>query len=96
MKVLKAVRAELDRHQDLKPIKIMGPEDLIGGGWELWETGGGAEHAQRGLQIINEIGRDPLAMASLSFFNVHGYGRDGVSAGGANATEWKCTFPREL
>ena len=68
----------------------MGPEDLIGGGWSLWQTGGGpAGSTERGLQIINKLAEDADAMKALSFFNVHGYGSDGIKPGGANSTEWK-------
>ena len=96
IKVLKAVRKELDGHPDLREIRIMGPEDLIGGGWSMWNTGGGADQAERGLRIINELAKDPTALAALSFFNVHGYGRDGVIAGGANSTQWDCTNADQL
>src|SRR5690606_23135785 len=39
---LKTVRDELDKYDELKDIKIMGPEDLMGGDvWGMWQYGGG-------------------------------------------------------
>jgi len=83
---LKAVRAEFDQHADLKGIKIMGPEDLLGGDpYGMWEYGG---PVHKNLQYLKNIGADPVALQSLDFFCIHGYAPDGVSAGGANAVLW--------
>jgi O-glycosyl hydrolase len=86
---LKAARAELDSHADLKAIRIFGPEDLLGGdAWGLWELGSGASSVQKNLQYLQAVGADQTAAAALAGFAVHGYAPDGVSAAGASATQW--------
>ncbi|HZG00637.1 MAG TPA: hypothetical protein VEY71_06525, partial [Chitinophagales bacterium] len=48
---LKAVRAEFDQYPDLQNIRIMGPEDLLGGdSYGLWQYGGGANAVHKNLQ----------------------------------------------
>ena len=86
---LKAVRAELDRYPDLAPIKIIGPEDLLGGDiWGLWQYGGGDSTIHKNLQYLQNIAADPQAAAAEAFFCIHGYASDGVSAANANPTLW--------
>jgi len=86
---LKAVRAELDQHADLAPIKLMGPEDLLGGDiWGLWQYGGGDTTIHKNLQYLQNIAADPQAAAAEAFFCIHGYASDGVSAANANPTLW--------
>ncbi len=86
---LKAVRAELDRYADLAPIKIMGPEDLLGGdAWGMWQYGSGNSTVHKNLQYLQNIAADPQAAAAEAFFCIHGYASDGVSAANATPTLW--------
>lgn len=86
---LKTLRAELDRHPDLAPIKIMGPEDLLGGdAYGLWQYGGGSNTIHKNLQYLQNLGADPQASAALDFFCIHGYASDGVSAANATPGLW--------
>lgn len=86
---LKAARAELDRYDDLKSIRIMGPEDLLGGdGYGMWQYGGGANVTHKNLQYLANIGSDAAALAAVDHFCIHGYAPDGVSAAGSNPTQW--------
>jgi O-glycosyl hydrolase len=86
---LKAVRAELDQYPDLAPIKIMGPEDLLGGDiWGLWQYGAGSSTVHKNLQYLQNIAADPEAAAAEAFFCIHGYASDGVSAANATPTLW--------
>jgi O-glycosyl hydrolase len=83
---LKAIRTEFDKHPELKDIKIMGPEDLLGGdSYGMWEYGG---PVHKNLQYLRNIAQDPVAMNALDFFCIHGYADDGVSSSGANPREW--------
>ncbi len=83
---LKALRAEFDKYPELQDIKIMGPEDLLGGdAYGMWEYGG---PIHKNLQIISNVQADPVAAAALDFFNIHGYANDGVSSAGSAPTEW--------
>lgn len=86
---LKAVRAEFDQHEDLQHIKIMGPEDLLGGEYGLWQYGGNNDPIHKNLQYLQNIGNDPEADAAIDFFCIHGYDTDGVSAGTANPVFWE-------
>jgi O-glycosyl hydrolase len=86
---LKAVRAELDKYADLAPIRIMGPEDLLGAdAYALWQYGAGSSTVHKNLQYLANIAADPIAAAAESFFCIHGYASDGVSAAGATPTSW--------
>ena len=86
---LKAVRAEFDKYPDLAPIRIMGPEDLLGGDiWGLWQYGGGSSTTHKNLQYLQNIGADPGVAAAVSFFCIHGYASDGVNAANANPALW--------
>ena len=86
---LKAVRAELDKYPDLTGIKLMGPEDLLGGdAYGMWQFGGGSSTIHKNLQYLQNIAADPVASAAESFFCIHGYASDGVSAANATPTSW--------
>ncbi len=86
---LKAVRAELDQYPDLAPIKLIGPEDLLGGDvWGMWQYGGGSSTIHKNLQYLQNIGADPQAIAAAAFFCIHGYASDGASAANATPTLW--------
>jgi hypothetical protein len=86
---IKAVRAELDQYPDLAGIKIMGPEDVLGGdAYGMWQYGSGSTTADKNLQFLQAVGADPVASAAESFFCIHGYDSDGVSASAATPTQW--------
>jgi O-glycosyl hydrolase len=86
---LKAVRAELDKYPDLAGIKLMGPEDLLGGdAYGMWQYGGGSTTTHKNLQYLQNIAADPIAAAAESFFCIHGYASDGVNAANATPTSW--------
>jgi O-glycosyl hydrolase len=86
---LKAVRAELNQYPDLAGIKIMGPEDVLGGdAYGMWQYGSGNTTSDKNLQFLQGIGEDPVAAAAEAFFCVHGYDSDGVSAAAATPTQW--------
>jgi hypothetical protein len=86
---LKAVRAEFDQHKELRDIRLMGPEDLLGSdAYGLWQYGGGATTIHKNLQYLQNLAADPQASVALAFFCIHGYAGDGVTAAGANPTEW--------
>ncbi|MGD3745639.1 hypothetical protein QT503_22555, partial [Xanthomonas citri pv. citri] len=62
---LKATRAELDKYADLKGIRLLGPEDLLGGdAWGMWQLGGGDRVTHKNLQYLQRIGEDPAALAA--------------------------------
>ena len=87
---LKAARAELDKYDDLRTIRIMGPEDLLGNdAYGMWQYGGGEDVTHKNLQYLRNIAADSAASAAIDFFCIHGYGRDGVSAAGATSTSWQ-------
>jgi hypothetical protein len=86
---LKAVRTELDKYPDLAGIKLMGPEDVLGGDpYGMWQYGSGNTAAAKNLQFIQGIGGDPAAASAESFFCIHGYASDGVSSATATPTQW--------
>jgi O-glycosyl hydrolase len=86
---LKAVRAELDKYPDLAGIKLMGPEDLLGGdAYGMWQYGGGSTAVHKNLQYLQNIAADPVATAAESYFCIHGYASDGVNAANATPTSW--------
>ncbi|HEV7925258.1 MAG TPA: hypothetical protein VGR14_07885 [Verrucomicrobiae bacterium] len=86
---LKAVRTELDQYPDLAGIKIMGPEDVLGGdAYGMWQYGSGSTTTDKNLQFLQAVGADPVAAAAASYFCIHGYDSDGVSAAGATPTQW--------
>jgi O-glycosyl hydrolase len=84
---LKAIRAEFDTYPELQGIKLMGPEDLMGGdAYGMWQYG---ESPHKNLQYLARIAADPQAAAALSFVNIHGYASDGVSSAGATPQLWE-------
>jgi hypothetical protein len=86
---IKAVRAELDQYPDLENIRIMGPEDVLGGdAYGMWQYGGGSTTADKNLQFVQAVGADPTAAAAEAFFCIHGYDSDGVTAAAATPTQW--------
>lgn len=86
---LKAARAELDKHTDLAPIRIIGPEDLIGSdAYALWQYGGGSTEVDKNLHYLQAIAADSTASAAIAGFNIHGYAPDGVSAAGSSPQSW--------
>jgi O-glycosyl hydrolase len=86
---LKAVRAQLNQYPDLAGIRIMGPEDVLGGSaYGMWQYGSGSTTAAKNLQFVQAIGADPVAAAAEAFFNIHGYDSDGVAAASAAPTQW--------
>jgi O-glycosyl hydrolase len=86
--VLKTVRREFDRYEDLKSILIMGPEDLLGDNYGLWQLGGKTQVRHKNLQYLAAVAADQEAARALGFFAVHGYAADGVSSAGADPVEW--------
>ena len=86
---IKAVRAELNQYPDLAGIKIMGPEDVLGGDpYGMWQYGSGSTATAKNLQFLQAVGADTNAAAAESFFCIHGYDSDGVQAAGATPTQW--------
>jgi O-glycosyl hydrolase len=86
---LKAARTELDKYDDLRAIRIMGPEDLLGGdGYGMWQYGGGADVTHKNLQYLSNIAADTQAAQAIDFFCIHGYAPDGVSSAGSNPQTW--------
>jgi O-glycosyl hydrolase len=86
---LKAVRAELDKYPDLAPIRLMGPEDLLGGdAYGMWQYGGGTSTIHKNLQYLQNLAADPQASAAAAFFCIHGYASDGVSAPNVTPASW--------
>jgi O-glycosyl hydrolase len=89
MIALKAVRAEFDKYPDLRDIKLIGPEDLLGdNAYALWQYGGGSTTVHKNLQYLTEIAKDADAQDAIDFYCIHGYAADGVSSGGANPVVW--------
>lgn len=83
---LKAVRQEFDKYDDLKNIKIMGPEDLLGNdAYGMWEYGG---PVHKNLQYLTELAKDLEASNIVDYFCIHGYASDGVNSAGSNSTLW--------
>jgi hypothetical protein len=87
--VLKAVRQELDKYDDLKPVLIMGPEDLIGDAYGLWQLGADGHATHKNLQYLAAVASDARADAALAFFAIHGYAEDGVTSAGAEPEQWR-------
>jgi O-glycosyl hydrolase len=87
---LMAARAELDKYPDLAGIKIVGPEDLLGGdAYALWQYGGGGSPIiHKNLQYLQNVAANPIAAQAISFFCIHGYAPDGVTSAGTNPQSW--------
>jgi hypothetical protein len=87
---LKAARKELDKYPDLKKIRLIGPEDLMGSdAYGLWEYGGEHGPTHKNLQYLAEVNKDPEAKKALDFACIHGYAFDGVNSAGAQPTVWE-------
>jgi hypothetical protein len=86
---LTAVRAELNQYPDLAGIKIMGPEDVLGGSaYGMWQYGSGSTASAKNLQFLQGVAASPAAATAESFFCIHGYDSDGVAAANATPTQW--------
>jgi MYXO-CTERM domain-containing protein len=86
---LKAARAELDSHPELSAIRIVGPEDLMGGdAYSMWQYGSGASETDKNLQYLQAIAADGAAASAIAGFAIHGYATDGVSSAGASPQSW--------
>jgi O-glycosyl hydrolase len=91
---LKAVRAEFNKYTDLRNIRLIGPEDLLGGdAYGLWQYGNSANTVgdlvvHKNLQYLTEIAKDPAATAAIDYYCIHGYASDGVNSAGSNASLW--------
>lgn len=86
---VKAVRAEFDKYEELKAIRIMGPEDLLGGdAYGMWQYGGGDNPTHKNLQYLQNLAADQEAMDAIDFFCIHGYDGSGVSSSGAASSLW--------
>jgi hypothetical protein len=77
---IEALRAELDLYPDLAAIKIMGPEDDLGGDYAMWQYGSGGTASAKNLQFVQAVGSTPTAAAAEAFFCVHDYDTDSVQA----------------
>lgn len=90
LKIVKAVRRELDAHEALRDIRIMGPEDLLGSdAFGMWQFGGGSDVTHKNLRYLAALANDPEALRALSFFAIHGYAPDGVKSAGADPETWR-------
>lgn len=86
---LKTARAELDKYDDLKSIRLIGPEDLLGGdGYGMWQYGSGSSAIHKNLQYLQHIAADRAAAIATDFFCIHGYAADGVNASGSDPKQW--------
>ncbi len=87
---VKAIRKEFARYPDLKDIRIVGPEDLLGGDvWGMWQLGAGPTAVHKNLQYLQKLAADPEALACIDLFCVHGYAADGATAAGADPRQWR-------
>ncbi|MHB8420337.1 MAG: glycoside hydrolase [Myxococcales bacterium] len=84
-----AARAELDKYPDLASIRIVGPEDLMGGdAYGMWQYGSGATEVDKNLHFLRDVQAEPDAGAALAGFAIHGYAADGISSAGASPQLW--------
>jgi O-glycosyl hydrolase len=87
IKTLKRLRAEFDKYDELRPIKIMGPEDLMGPNvYGMWRAGQGT--VDKNLRHLQNIRADPAADAALAFFNIHSYAGDTIASADAPPNQW--------
>ncbi|MET0282963.1 MAG: hypothetical protein ABW352_00775 [Polyangiales bacterium] len=87
---LKALRKELDKNGELRDIKLIGPEDLLGAdAYALWQFGDPRAPVHKNLQYLSALAKDKTALAALSFVAVHAYANDGVHAAGDDAQMWR-------
>ncbi|MET0341945.1 MAG: hypothetical protein ABW252_13150 [Polyangiales bacterium] len=90
VKLVKAARAALDAHPELRDIRLMGPEDLLGSdAYALWRYGEGADRVDKNLGYLAALAADPPALAALDLFAIHGYAPDGVQSAGADPRGWR-------
>jgi O-glycosyl hydrolase len=86
---IEAVRAELNLYPDLAGIKIMGPEDVLGGDYSMWQYGSGSTTQAKNLQFLQAVGANPVAAAAEAFFCIHDYDADSMEAGDpVPITDW--------
>jgi O-glycosyl hydrolase len=86
---IEALRTELDAYPDLAGIKIMGPEDVLGGDYSMWGYGSGATASAKNLQFLQAAGASPAAAAAEAFFCIHDYDADSVQANDPGPiTDW--------
>jgi len=70
---LRAVRGELDKYDGLRPIRIMGPEDLLGDdAYGMWQYGSRRDATHKNLQFLAAVAADPVAASALDYFCIHG------------------------
>lgn len=87
---LKAARAELDRHAELRSVQIIGPEDLLGeDGYALWQFGAGETSVPKNLKFMAAVAKDPEAEKAMAWFAVHSYALDGKHAAENQSLSWK-------
>jgi O-glycosyl hydrolase len=87
---LKALRKELDKNAELRDIKLIGPEDLLGAdAYALWQFGDQRAPVHKNLQYLATLAKDPAALSALSFVAVHAYANDGVHAAGDDEQMWR-------
>jgi hypothetical protein len=86
---IEALRAELNLYPDLASIKIMGPEDVLGGDYSMWQYGSGSSTEAKNLQFVQAVGANPVASAAEAFFCIHDYDADSMEAGDpVPITDW--------
>ena len=86
---LKAARAELNQYPDLQNIRIIGPEDLLGGdAYGMWQYGSGTTETDKNLHSLQAIAADSTASAAIDGFAIHGYDSNGVTAAGSSPGLW--------
>jgi O-glycosyl hydrolase len=86
---IEAVRAELNLYPDLAGIKIMGPEDVLGGDYSMWQYGSGSTTQAKNLQFVQAVGANSVAAAAEAFFCIHDYDADSMEAGDpVPITDW--------
>ena len=84
---LKALRAEFDKYPDLADVRLIGPEDLLGGdAYSLWQYGAGNTAQHKNLQFLRALSADQSA---LDFFCIHGYSPDGKNAAKPDPLPWR-------
>ncbi|HEY6882359.1 MAG TPA: hypothetical protein VI299_30215 [Polyangiales bacterium] len=83
------LRKELDKHGELRDIKLIGPEDLLGAdAYALWQFGDPRTPVHKNLQYLALLAKDK-ALSALSFVAVHAYANDGVHAAGDDEQMWR-------
>jgi MYXO-CTERM domain-containing protein len=86
---LKAARVELDKYPDLAPIRIVGPEDLMGNdAYSMWQFGSGAGAVTKNLNYLAAVAADATAVKALAGFAIHAYLANGSTSAGADPQSW--------